>query len=166
MSLFTHKLDGFTLAEVIITMALTSMVIMFAYGTLSYVQKLFFSYKDQNRFLQEYTIFKERMDHEILYSEWILEGEENHFKIKRDSSFIDLEFLKNAILLRNNQVCDTFHFEPKLITREYEQMSENSTVKQLVHKMRFEIEFSKQKFSLSFTKHYDASVKLKLEQGQ
>lgn len=160
----THKLDGFTLAEVIITLALTSMVITFAYGTLSYVQKLFFTYKDQNRFMQEYTNFKVRMDHEALYCDWMMEQGENKFRIKRDSSFIDVEFLKHVILVRKAGNCDTFHLVPGTLKRRYEPMNNPTMTNKLVSALNFDMAFSKQTFSFCFLKNYDASVKLKLDE--
>jgi len=46
-------LKGFTLVEVLIALILTSITITFSYGTLSYIQKIFNGYKDQNRFINE-----------------------------------------------------------------------------------------------------------------
>ncbi len=163
MSLLEHKIDGFTLAEVIVTLALTSLVITFAYGTLNYVQKLFHSYKDQNRFMQEYTDLKQHLDYEILYSEWIMEQGEDKFKIKRDSSFIDLELLKNVILIRRTDNCDTFHMIPNSIKKEYEPMIDPRMMNRLLRSLILEVEFKGQKFSLNCVKSYDASVKLNLE---
>jgi prepilin-type N-terminal cleavage/methylation domain-containing protein len=164
--IFEHKINGFTLAEVIITLALTSMAVAFAYGTLSYVQKLFFSYKQQNRFMQEYTAFKERMDHEALYSEYVIEQDENVFRIKRDSGFIDLEIKKLHILMKKGTACDTFHFSAENIKKEYELMPNSNLAGRLVNLIGFETEYSKQKFNFVFSKKYDASIKLKLGKGQ
>lgn len=164
MSLFEHKLDGFTLAEVIVTLALTSMALTFAYGTLTYVQKLFYSYKDQNRFMQEYTEFKKRMDHEALFCEYIIEIKESTFQIKRDSLLIDLEILKDVILVKNKKTCDTFHLVTSAIQKKYELMEEQNMANKLVRSLDFEVGFSKQKFNFCFDKNYDATVKLKLNQ--
>jgi prepilin-type N-terminal cleavage/methylation domain-containing protein len=166
MSLLSHKVNGFTLAEVIVTLALTSMVITFAYGTLTYVQKLFSSYRNQNRFMQEYTCFKERMDHEALYADWMMEQGENSYRIKRDSVFIDVEFLKTVTLLKNGVICDTFHLVPENLKKMYEPIGDPLMKNKLVRSLNFDIEYSKQKFSFSFLKNYDASVKLKLEMPQ
>ena len=157
----THKLKGFTLAEVMVTMALTAIVITFAYGTLSYVQKLFYSYKDQNRFVQEFTNFKQRMDHESIYSEFVTENGENTFSIKRDSTVTNLKFLPEVILMQRGNKCDTFHLAAKNIKSEYEKMSNSS--ERLLKELSFKVEFSKQAFNFQFTKEYDASVLLKIE---
>lgn len=159
----THKLHAFTLAEVIVALALTSMAIMFAYGTLTYVQKLFMNYKDQNRFIQEYSTFKERMDHEALYSEWVIQKNENTLSIKRDSSVISVEFLKNVILMKSEEACDTFHLTALDINKEYEEMHDQDMTNKLVKTLKFDVKFSRQKFSFYFYKQYDAFVKLKLD---
>jgi len=162
-NVFNHRVNGFTLAEVIVTLALTSMAITFAYGTLTYVQKLFFSYKDQNRFMQEFTAFKQRMDHEALYSDYMMEQTEDHFAISRDSTHIELELKKDLVLMRKNGICDTFHFIAVHVKKHFELMPNSPLNNKLVKCLSFEVEYSKQKFKFVFSKMYDASVKLKLE---
>lgn len=150
----------------IVTLALTSMVIAFAYGALSYVQQLFYSYKDQNRFMQEYTEFKKRMDHEALYADYINEERANCFKIKRDSSMIDLEIKEKVILMKKNEVCDTFHIVANKMKKNYETMKDPAMMNKLLNHLYFETEFSKQKFNFEMFKSYDASIKLKLDKVQ
>ena len=159
-------MKGFTIVEVMVTMALTSIIITFAYSTLGYIQKLFYTYKDQNRFINEYTDFKKRMDHEALYSESVIEGSENKFNIKRDTSLAELEFLEKVVLFKKGEHCDTFHFELKQINKEYELMKNPALVNKLIKAMSFEIDYSKQKFNFIFNKNYDASVKLRLDRAE
>ena len=158
-----YLVKGFTLAEVLVTLALTSLAITFAYTTLTYVQKLFFTYKTQNRFITEYVNFKSRMQYESLNAQTIIEASENKFIVKRDSSTIELEILEKVILLKNAQHCDTFHIEAKKITKEYELMTNPTYQNKLLNFLSFEIDYTKQKFNFYFYKNYDASVKLKLD---
>jgi hypothetical protein len=140
-------------------------VITFGYGTLTYVQKLFFSYKDQNRFIQEYTDLKKRLDHESVYSNYILEERENLFKIKRGDVILELELKEKVILFRMNSVCDTFHFEIKQIKKDFEPMTNPALINKLLKNLSIETEFSKQKFAISIRKNYDALEKLNLDQS-
>jgi prepilin-type N-terminal cleavage/methylation domain-containing protein len=160
--LITYKLKGFTLAEVMVTLVLTTIVVTFAYGTLSYVQKLFYSFKGQNRFIQEFTCFKQRMDHEALYAEWIKEQGENKFEIKRDSIITHLEILEHVILMKRGLATDTFHMEAKAIKKEYEVMPVAGTSNRLIKGLYFKTEFSKQAFNFQIKKKHDASVKLNI----
>lgn len=146
-----------------VTLALTSLAITFAYSALSYVQQLFYNYKSQNQFINEYTDFKKRMDFESIYSESVMEFEENKFTIRRDSLNIDLQFLQKVVCLKKGERCDTFHFEAKKIRKEYEAMLDPIMANKLLKSLSFEVEFSKQKFNFYFYKNYDAVVKLRLD---
>jgi len=159
----TYKQKAFTIAELLVVLALTSVSVTLSYGTLNYVQKLFTEYKKQNRFLNEYTELKQRMDYEALKADYITEEAENHFMIRRDSTSIELEIQEAVILLRRKGSCDTFHLISKNIRKEYETM--NSAVDmRLLSKLKFETYFSRQRFNFCFEKHVDAAWKLKLEQ--
>jgi len=154
------------LAEVLVTLALTSLAITFAYTTLTYVQKLFFSYKTQNRFITEYVNFKNKMQYESLNAQTIIENAENKFTVKRDSSIVEFEILEKVILLKNAQHCDTFHIEAKKIKKEYEPMTNAAYKNKLLNFLSFEMDYTKQKFNFYFYKNYDASIKLKLDKTE
>lgn len=159
-----YQLKGFTIAELLVVLILTSVSITLSYSTLSFVQKLFSEYKKSNKFLNEFTDFKKRMDFESLKAEQIAEESENSISIKRDSVKANLEFKEHVILLKRNQHCDTFHFEAKKITKKYELIQNPLFSNKLIRELRFETEYGKQKFVFCFTKEHSASLKLKLEQ--
>ncbi len=158
-----YKLKGLTLAEVLVTLALTSIVITLSYSTLNYTQKLFYNYKKQNQFLNEYTDFKNRMNFESLMAKTILEQNETTFLINRDSIQTTLQFFSNVVLLKRNDNCDTFHIEAKNIKKEYEKIKNPLWTNKLIKLLVFETEYTKQKFNFCFYKNYDASVKLELD---
>ncbi|PBQ30234.1 hypothetical protein CNR22_00155 [Sphingobacteriaceae bacterium] len=160
----THKkLKGFTITELLIVLVLTSLSIIFSYGTLNYIQKIFSDYKKQNRFLNEFTVFKSRMDMESIKSISVIEQKESTFEIRRDSSLIVLQLNEEVILLKKEGACDTFHIAAKKISKEYELMKNPAWTNKLLSKLEFETEFSKQKFFFSFNKEHSASFKLALE---
>lgn len=160
------KIKGFTLAEVLVTLALTSLAITLSYSTLTYIQKLFYSYKTQNKFINQYTDLKKRMDHESLKASVIIENSENDFTIKRDSSTIQFKVLEKVILLKKAERCDTFHIEAKKIKKEYELMKNPLWSNKLLRSLQFEVEYTKQKFNFYFYKNYDAAVKLELDKEE
>lgn len=160
------KIKGFTLAEVLVTLALTSLAITLSYSTLTYIQKLFYSYKTQNKFINQYTDLKRRLDHEALKASVIIENSENDFTIKRDSSTIQFKILEKVILLKKETRCDTFHIEAKKIKKDYEMMKNPIWSKKLLRSLQFEVEFTKQKFNFYFYKNYDAAVKLELDKEE
>lgn len=158
-------LNGFTLVEVMVTLALTSLSITFAYGTLNYVQKLFVSYKLQNQFMYDYTNLKQRLNYEALYTDYVTEINENEFVMMRDCVVSHLLFKSNYILIKQGLRNDTFHLAAKDIKREYESLNGNLSGKQIIKSLNFEVGFSKQEFKVALDKNYDASVKLRLLKG-
>jgi prepilin-type N-terminal cleavage/methylation domain-containing protein len=161
-----YKVKGFTITEVLVTLALTSIAITMAYGTMTYIQKLFYNYKDQNRFINEYTSLKKRMDFESLNAKMIVEEGENKFVIKRDSLNASLEFRINDILFKKGDRCDTFHISAKNIQKDYEVMKNPLWTGKLVNTLKFEVQFTKQKFNFYFYKNYDSSVKMELDKEE
>lgn len=161
-NLIKFKLNGFTIAELLVTMVLTSLAILFAYSTLGYVQKLFYNYKQQNRFVTEYCVFKQRFNDELLNCDYAIENGHNIFKLKSDSNVTELIFLDENIVFKKNDVCDTFHVTAKKLQVNYETITNPEYFNRLVAKITFQTDYSKQKFNFYFCKTYDASVKLKL----
>lgn len=161
-----YLLKGFTIAEVLVTLALTSLAITLSYSTLTYIQKLFYSYKTQNKFINEYTDLKKRMDLESLKSQTVIEESENKFKIQRDSSTIELQIFEKVILIKKESQTDTFHMEAKKIRKEYELTKNPIWTNKLLKSLQFEMEYTKQKFNFYFYKNYDASVKLQLDKEE
>ncbi|MDO9000238.1 MAG: prepilin-type N-terminal cleavage/methylation domain-containing protein [Bacteroidota bacterium] len=164
--IFKHKTKGLTLAEVLVTLALTSIVITLSYSTLNYTQKLFYNYKKQNQFINEYTDFNKRMRYESLKANTISMQSENTFLINRDSIQTSLQFFPKVILMSRKDNCDTFHIEAKNIKMEYEIINNPQWTNKLVKLLVFETEFTKQKFNFIFHKIYDASVKFELDKEE
>jgi len=163
MGNYVKYLRGFTIAELLVVLALTSIAITFSYGTLSYIQKLFFDYRKQNNFLNEFTEFKKRMDHESLKADIVIEKNENEFEIKRDSVSSHLYIMESVILMKKNGHCDTFHIAARSIKKEYELMHNPTWSNKLLRRLELETDFKKQKFNFYFSKEYSADVKLKLD---
>lgn len=165
--ILNHKLKGLTLAEVLVTLALTSIVITLAYSTLNYTQKLFYNYKKQNQFIIEYTDFKSRMYYESLKASTFIEQNETTFLINRDSlQTTVLQFFPKVILMKRNENCDTFHIEATNIKKEYEAIKNPLWANKLIKSLVFETQFTKQRFNFYFYKNYDASVKLELDKEE
>lgn len=154
---------GFTLAEVLVTLALTSVAITLSYGTLTYIQQLYQGYKLQNKFINQVTDLKKRLDYEALTCDRITEESENRFEIRRDSSTIYLQILEKKLLVKKQDHCDTFNLEAKNIKKEYEKMKNPLWSNRLVKTLAFEAAFTKQQFSFYLNKEHDAALKLALD---
>lgn len=168
MRSFIHKqktLKGFTIAELLVVLALTSVAVTLSYGTLTYIQKLFAQYRAQNRFLNEITSLKARLDRESLSCDLIVEQADNRFDLKQKGRSIQMELNETTILLKQEERCDTFHIRGKKLAKLYEPMSNPAWQNRLINSLQFETEYMKQAFNIRLHKAYNASVKLELEQN-
>ncbi len=158
-------LKGFTIAELLVVLILTSISITLSYSTLTYVQKLFSAYKNSNKFLNEWSDLKKRLDFESMKAERVTEEKENYFRISRDTVDSWLEIKEKLILLKHRETCDTFHIEVKNLKKKYEVLQNPLWANKLLTELQFETDYSKQKFIFSFIKQHSAALKLKLEQN-
>jgi prepilin-type N-terminal cleavage/methylation domain-containing protein len=159
---FNKKLPGFTLVETMMTMALTGALAVFAYLGYNNIQKLFHQYNDQSDFIAQINEFDKRLAFISATPGKITQENETSFIFESDSVNYSVEFKREFILIKNGFKTDTFYLEAKNIRVTHEMKSDlqNSA---LVNRLEMDISFSKQKFSLSLNKNYDALTKYNLE---
>ena len=155
------KIKAFTLAEMLVTLALTSVLVTFSYLGLNFMQKLLIDYKSQNSFISQMNELNSRLDFLFMKANAVTKMNEGDFVFKADSTESKVVFSDTYILTVKNNVTDTFKFEPKALKFVNEEMIEN-TSESLVKNIEFDVYFKKQKFHLTFRKNYDAFSKLQL----
>lgn len=158
-----YRLKGLTLVEVLVTLALTSIVVTLAYTGLNYVQKLYTQYQQQTRFIQSLSHLQSRLHFEGLKANYILQSSETEFQMMRDSTRITLKFLPESVITTQGLQTDTFYIKARQIERTYQPVKNPLYAGRLVQSLSFQCEFTKQKFNIYFYKNYDASVLLELE---
>lgn len=154
---------GLTLIEVLVTLALTSIVVTLAYTGLNYIQKLYTNYQQQTRFINSFAHFKSRMEGEGLKSKYILETAPSEYRIQRDSDVVELKVLPKTIITIHQSVTDTFYLEAKNLKAVYQPINNTQYAGKLVQQLNFECSYTKQKFNFYFRKTYDAATLLELE---
>jgi prepilin-type N-terminal cleavage/methylation domain-containing protein len=161
--MLNEKLKGFTLSELMVTLALTAILLSFSYMGFNYLQKLLFQYSEQNNFITEINELKKRF--EILSSSpgKILQVSESRFEIESDSAFHEMNFNPHFILFSHANSIDTFHFEAKNIKVDLEKINSPGINRSLVKNVAFEILYKQQLFHLCLSKNYDAFSKLTFE---
>jgi prepilin-type N-terminal cleavage/methylation domain-containing protein len=159
----SHKVKGYTIIEMMVTLVLTSLIITMSYSALTYVQKMFISYKSQNLFIEKFTSLKDRINYEILKADIVSEESANQFKITRDSSSAMLILMDKFIVLTKGVRQDTFYTEVSNIKKEFELIKNPMWQNKLIQSLEFETKFTKQKFVLRFQKVHEASLKLELD---
>lgn len=160
--MLNKKLKAFTLAELLITLALTAIMVTFSYMGLNHIQKLLYQYNDQSLFITQINELNKRISFSFNNADQIQKLGENKLILKSDSSENLIEINPNYILTIKNNQTDSFKVETKVLTIEKEELSAGQSV-ELVKKLEFDIYFQKQKFHLTFNKKYDSYSKLMIE---
>lgn len=161
--MLNKKIKAFTIAELMVTLALTGIMTSFAYLGFNYTQKLLHQFNEQNYFIVQLTELNKRL---ILLSslakEVTIENEKT-FLLKSDTINCKIDFNPNYILLNKSGAIDTFHLETTDLKNEFELMNNPLWERKLVKHFQFDVLFKKEKFHLAFDKTYDAYSKLLLE---
>lgn len=161
--MINKKIPAFTLAELLVTLALTSLVAGFSYLGYNLIQKLLKQYSDQNLFITQITALNSRLNILSMQTGYVLKEGDNKFSFNADSTQSYIEFKPKAILLGYNNKTDTFNLKPEKLETSFETINTVSMQNKLVNKVDFYVYFEKQKFYLSFYKNYDAASKLILQ---
>lgn len=161
-----NYVKGFTIAEMLITLVLTSASITLSYHTLSYVQKLFYSYKEQNQFLQQYTHLKRVLDDECLKSDKLIEENENEFSFYNDTLITQFKISESLLILKKGLRTDSVKTKALHIQKTYENFNNPNFKNKFINSLSFEVLYTKQKFNFYIYKNYDASVKMELEKQE
>ncbi|MBL7893833.1 MAG: prepilin-type N-terminal cleavage/methylation domain-containing protein [Bacteroidia bacterium] len=156
------KLRAFTLAEMLVTLALTSILIMFSYTGVSYIQKLLYEFNEASSFLNNMNEVSMRLQSLFEESEFIEESEDGKYIFYLDSSQSVVNIHEDLMQVNRFNKVEDFPFMISNRRCEYEIIDNNITNKRIVKCLEFDVYFKKQKFHLIFCKNYDAKTKLKL----
>ncbi len=159
--LLNKKIKAFTLAELLVTLALTAILVTLSYAGLNYIQKLLKQYNEQSYFVTQMSELNRRLSLQADQAGFIKSRSGNELTFGTDSFVSTLLFYPGHILLKKNGVTDSFLLENSALRLSYEKL--NSYESQLVNKLEFDVIFNKQKFHCAFSKTYDAYSKFIIE---
>ena len=152
-------LKGFTMIELLITMTLTAILVVFAYMGYNQIQKLFIDYSAQSKFISDYNQLNKALFLIANQSKTIEKTSEHSLNFKTDSNSIELETTEKNILLKFKSHTDTFTLESKDSEFDFLKTG-NGTPSNLIQNFNCEVLFKSQKFRVSFHKEYDAASTL------
>lgn len=156
------KLHGFTLAEMLVTLALSSLLALFAYKGMGHVQNMFHEYNRQTAFIaafqnlqQRLTFFEERKS--------VLLHEGNKFFHRNDTlnEFIKVE--KDFILIHHRHKADTFKMPCGEVKIKYASMASEFNPQKAVEQAEWEVYYKQQTFVISILKRYDGLTRFNYE---
>lgn len=157
------KICAFTLSELMVTLALTSLLVGFCYTGFNYTQKLLYQFNEQSDFLTQLTELNKRsfvFKNQVCI---ITKESDQKFRIKNDSVNYSLDFRSRYLLVGRNSATDTFMLETTEIKTSFEVLNNPVWKDKLVNGIEFDVIFQKQKFHLGFRTSYDSYTKLNLE---
>lgn len=160
--MLNRKLKGFTLAELMITLALSSILVSFSFLGLKYVQRLLHQFREQSYFITQLNELNKRLNSSVNNSRSIFLENDKKLIFRADSMNSSFEFKPDMILSIKSNQTDSFKVETKDLKFEYEPIGENISAA-LINKIEFNVYFHKQNFHLIFNKNYDAYSKFILE---
>ena len=159
--MLNRKMKAFTLAELLVTLALTAILITLAYSGLSYIQRLLKQYNEQSFFITQITELEKRIGQQTLLAREIKSEKEQELVFRSDSGSVILFFDPKYILLKKNNQTDSFLIENSGLQLAFEKLSNDRV--QLINALAFDLDFRKQKFHCIFRKNYDGFSKFILE---
>ncbi len=161
--MLNKKIKGFTISELMVTLALTGIITSFAYLGFNYTQKLLKQFNEQNHFISQLNELNKRFTLLSNSANEIIKESDSKYLIKSDSSYCSLEFGVETILMNKTGFVDTFHLKTVNLEFNFEKLNNPAWEAKLVNSLSFNVLFEKEKFRISLNKHYDAYSKLKLE---
>ena len=152
---YRRTLKAFTMIELLITMTLTAILVVFAFMGYNQIQKLFVDYSIQSKFISDYNQLNKALFIISDKAQTIEKTSEHSVTFKTDSTSIELELVEKNILLKFKSHTDTFEFESNSPEYDFLKMG-NGTTSNLIQNFNCNVLFKKQKFRVSFHKDYDA----------
>jgi prepilin-type N-terminal cleavage/methylation domain-containing protein len=157
--LIKKKINGFTMIELLITMTLTAILVVFAFMGYNQIQKLFIDYSVQSKFISDYNQLNKALFLIANQSQTIEKNGEHTINFKTDSNTVELEIADKLMLLKFKSHTDTFALEPKDPVYNFLKTG-SDTPSNLIQNFNCEVLFKSQKFRVSFHKEYDAASTL------
>ncbi len=155
-----QQIKAFTVLELMLSMALSAVLVAFAFMGFNQLQKLFHDYNQQSAFIAEIMQLNAAFTHLSDKAELIEKQDDKTLLFKSDSSQAQLIIQENSLLLKFSNHTDTFHLKPeKTELKTLNLSSEKSS--NIVTQFDTDVFFRKQKFHVSFRKEYDAESILK-----
>lgn len=155
-----HSLKAFTVFELLLSMALSAILVAFAFMGFNQMQKLLREYNTQSTFISDMNQLHAALFNLSNKATAIEKQDENTLLFKSDSTINQLVVNEKNILIKFASHTDTFHFEPK--DKTFIPLGINEQIpSKLIRQFDCDVFFRNQKFHVSFQKQYDAESILK-----
>ena len=156
------KIKAFTLLELLISLALTAVLVAFAFMSLGKIQYLFKLNHEQTKFINDITRFQQMLDVYSQTCNTVEKVNENQLVFKFDSTAAKINIETKYIILQKTHFTDTFFLPTQKPVIKTLTLSNELNQSNLVNRFETEVIFKNHKFRLSFRKQYAGEHALNL----
>lgn len=142
--------------EVIIALALSSLLLMMGYASFEFIYKQFKVFKDKSKEGLSNRLFYSYMYNDVQKAEKITSSGTSSFECVSNNRTIKYYNTDNAIVRIANNRADSFYVN----VSEFELTKEINIPEQPVSLIKFEAEFNNTKFPVSINKEYGANLQM------
>lgn len=151
-----QKIKAFTIMELLVSMTLTGILVVFSFMGYNQIQKLFVNYTVQNKFITDYNQLNKALYILSNKADKIEKTNDDCVSFNSDSVTAILKITDKNMFLKFKSHTDTFNLVAK--KQDYQFLKFNTqTNSNLIEKFECQVFFQNQKFNVSFHKQYDAS---------
>lgn len=145
--------------ELLVTMSLTGILVVFAFMGYNQIQQLFLDYSKQSTFINDYNQLNKALFIISDKSQIIEKISDNNIVFLNDSSKTELKIKEDVVLLQFTSHTDSFKFKTE--KPEFDLLNIAQQPSNYVEHFGCNVMFGNQKFLVSFRKQYDAESILK-----
>jgi fibronectin type 3 domain-containing protein len=138
-------------------------MVTLAYTGYNFTQKLLNQFNEQNTFFVQLNEMNKRFSLLSQIATKVERESESKFLFRSDSIDYTLELTPKNVLITQSGNTDTFNLETNSLKCDFEDMSNPILQGKLINSFSFDVLYQKETFQITFTKQYDAYLKLMLE---
>jgi hypothetical protein len=157
MNIFSIKVKGFTVLEMIFAMLLSSLVVMFIFSAQNHVNKVFGLMKSTDKFINQFITLSNILRQKTHNAKYII-GNNEIFNIQSIDENIEILINKNKLILKNNNRCDTFHFKEITSEVKYLNLYNKSIKNKIITNISLKINHQKENLFIYIKKEYDSAT--------
>lgn len=156
--MLNKKVNGFTMLELLVSMALVAVLAAFSFVGYNQIQKMYINYTKQVTFINEVNQLNKALFFISNKANAIYQTN-NQLVFKTDSNVVMLSYTDKTILLNFKSHTDTFLLSNRKPLIKLVKSGLNDSL-QLVESFKTEVFYESQNFNVSFDKDYGSTVLL------
>jgi len=144
-----YNISAFSIVEVLVSMAITGIIIGIIFTVFTIVSEQLLNFKEQNQYISDYNRFSYVVNKDIFESEEMHSTEEGFTFRKYSGDVVAFEIQENFLLRKAQTFVDTFQFEVNAI---YFDTLKNASKNKVFQRVNITLQVNKNEQQLRFYK--------------